>query len=43
VIAKTDEDSICNFLEKTSALAISGYQKDINFIPNTITRLDPLQ
>lgn len=33
---KTNEDSIYDFLEKTNALAISGYQKDIDFISSTV-------
>mgnify|MGYP003606422689 CR=1 FL=1 len=33
---KTHENSIYNFLEKTNAIAISGYQKDIEFISSTV-------
>jgi hypothetical protein len=33
---KAHEDSIYHFLEKTNALAISGYQKDIDFISSTV-------
>ncbi|NRT14905.1 hypothetical protein HNP99_001249 [Flavobacterium sp. 28A] len=33
------EDDIYNFLEKTAALSISGYQKDIAFISSTVVDL----
>lgn len=33
---KTNEDEISNFLKKTNALAISGYQKNIDFISSTV-------
>ena len=33
---KTHEDEIYNFLEKTNALAVSGYEKDIDFISSTV-------
>jgi hypothetical protein len=33
---KAHEDSVYNFLEKTNAAAISGYQKNIDFISSTV-------
>lgn len=33
---KTHEETINNFIEKTQALAISGYEKNINFISSTV-------
>jgi hypothetical protein len=33
---KIHEEDIYNFLEKTNALAISGYQKDVDFISSTV-------
>lgn len=33
---KSHEDEFYNFLEKTEALSISGYQKDIDFISSTV-------